>query len=103
MIYPVTILGIVLMFIMVWGALNKPRDWAGTCDERLHFTWHVVQFVMFYLILLSGALATGASWSVACAILGNWRLQVCVFVGGLLYVVLMRVWPKWFNKTPRWL
>lgn len=103
MIYLVTIFGTFLLFIMVWAALNKPRQYAGTCDERLHFTWHVIQLAMVALVLLTGAMATGVSWEQACTIFGNWRLQTAFVAGGALYIVAMRVWPKLFKKVPRWL
>ena len=95
-------IAIVLLFIYTWAALNKPRQYEGTANERLHFTWHAVQLAMVFLFLLTGRLSTGESFNDALQLFANPKLFWSIIVSVILYIALFRLWPKLFPKVPKW-
>jgi hypothetical protein len=96
------LLAVLLMFIFTWAALNKPRQYAGTPNERLHFTWHAVQLTMVALFLLSGRLTTGESFNDALKLFADPLLFWSIIVSGIIYIILFRLWPKFIPKVPEW-
>ncbi len=101
LILPFTI-ATILLFIYTWAALNKPRQYPGTPNERLHFTWHAIQFAMIALFLICGRMAAGGSFNHALKIFANPTLFWAIIIAGLIYVLLSRFWPQWFPSVPEW-
>ena len=93
---------VVFMFIFTWAALNKPRQYAGTPDERLHFTWHAVQLAMVALFLISGRMTTGCSFHEALQLFGRPVLFWAIILAATVYILLFRFWPKLIPKVPKW-
>jgi hypothetical protein len=102
MLFLTFLFAVVLMFIFTWAALNKPRQHAGTPNERLFFTWHVVQFTMVALFLLTGRLSSGGTFNDALQLFANPLLFWSILISGSLYIILFRVWPRLVPKVPKW-
>ena len=95
-------LAVILMFLFTWAALNKPRQYAGTPDERLHFTWHAVQLTMVAMFLITGRLTTNCSFEEALQLFSNPTLFWSIIIAATIYVLLFRFWPKLIPRVPKW-
>jgi hypothetical protein len=102
MLHITFVFAVVLLFIYTWAALNKPRQHAGTPNERLFFTWHAVQLLMVALFLLSGRLSTGCTFNEALHLFSNPQLFWSILISAALYIVLFRLFPVWVPEVPGW-
>ena len=102
MLFFTFLFAVLLMFIFTWAALNKPRQYAGTPNERLHFTWHAVQFLMVAFFLISGRLSSGGTFNDALQLFADPLLFWSIITSGLIYIILFRAWPKFIPKVPEW-